>query len=321
MRIVLHAILFILLGSIMPYRVSAQSETDATNPATIVNLPGGFDFYAWQNPAAAGTSNNTYAFINVGGEYNGWSDPLQATNFGFSIPAGATITGIEVQVEKKAEDTYVYDQGMRLLINNILSGNDKSNLSVLWPSTDAVWSYGGADDTWGLALTPGMVNDINFGVSMGCKVIGTGPAYIDAIAIIVYYEPAPPPVGIALSSDGSSPHTSAILELKSSSQGFLLPRMSTLSRNSIGNPTAGLMIYDNTLNKPCYYNGSGWFAVSGAAGAPQPQMNGNKPADINRLMETLNEQQKEIEALKSVNAEQRTRLEKLEGTVSKITGK
>ncbi|MFZ4401352.1 MAG: hypothetical protein ACOYO1_15035 [Bacteroidales bacterium] len=58
--------------------------------------------------------------------------------------------------------------------------------------------------------------------------------------------------------------SSAILELKSSSKGLLIPRMTQAERNSIVVPATGLMIYqtDNSVGF-YYFNGSSWIVVGG----------------------------------------------------------
>lgn len=61
-----------------------------------------------------------------------------------------------------------------------------------------------------------------------------------------------------------SAHSSALLEVRSSSsyiKGFLPPRMTTTEKNAIASPAAGLMVYDNTLNRPCFYNGTSWITL------------------------------------------------------------
>ena len=59
-----------------------------------------------------------------------------------------------------------------------------------------------------------------------------------------------------------TPHSSAMLELKSDNKGMLLPRMSLAQRNAIAAPVAtGLIIYNTTTNNLNYYNGSVWIAL------------------------------------------------------------
>jgi hypothetical protein len=51
---------------------------------------------------------------------------------------------------------------------------------------------------------------------------------------------------------------SSILTIESTTQGFLPPRMTTTQRNAIVSPATGLIVYDNTLNDPFYFNGTAW---------------------------------------------------------------
>ena len=51
---------------------------------------------------------------------------------------------------------------------------------------------------------------------------------------------------------------SSVLELVSTTRGFLPPKMTTTQKNNISSPASGLVVYDNTTNKLCCYNGSTW---------------------------------------------------------------
>ena len=52
---------------------------------------------------------------------------------------------------------------------------------------------------------------------------------------------------------------SAMVDIQSTTKGFLPPRMTTTQKNAIASPAAGLMVYDTTLNVISYYNGSMWI--------------------------------------------------------------
>jgi hypothetical protein len=59
-----------------------------------------------------------------------------------------------------------------------------------------------------------------------------------------------------------SPHESSILDLTSTTQGFLPPRMTDSEMNSLFHPTDGLIVW-NTDNKSLYaYDGSGWLRIA-----------------------------------------------------------
>lgn len=74
--------------------------------------------------------------------------------------------------------------------------------------------------------------------------------------------------GMALNTTGSVANSSAMLDVSSTTQGVLVPRMTQANRNAITSPATGLLIYQ-TDNTPgfYYYNGSSWAAIGGAGGA------------------------------------------------------
>lgn len=45
---------------------------------------------------------------------------------------------------------------------------------------------------------------------------------------------------------------------RSTTKGFLPPRMTTTQRDAITSHTTGLMVYDTTVNKVSVYNGTAW---------------------------------------------------------------
>jgi hypothetical protein len=60
----------------------------------------------------------------------------------------------------------------------------------------------------------------------------------------------------------ASPNLASKLQIDSTTQGFLPPRMSDGQRDAIATPPAGLMIYNTTTNKLNFYNGTAWQAVT-----------------------------------------------------------
>lgn len=54
----------------------------------------------------------------------------------------------------------------------------------------------------------------------------------------------------------SNPNASAVLDVESTTQGFLTPRMTTTERLAIGSPANGLMVYDTTLKSFYHYDSS-----------------------------------------------------------------
>ena len=292
---ILHFTMWIACILCIPQMSFSQNQTSENDPGTMFAVPAAFDNYEWVNPWGASGSDDDYAYFVVSGAYDGYSMPLQATNFGFNIPAGSIITGVQVNIEKFAGASTT-DGGHQLLIGNVGSGDDRRQPTD-WPLEEETWVYGGEDDTWGCTLTPAIVNNPGFGVSVCANVVGTGDVNIDAITMIVYYQPAPPPIGIAIGADGSTPAASAILELKSTSQGLLLPRMTTVQRDAISSPATGLLVFDITAGKPFYYSGSAWQTFSPTASAPSGNGNGISAEQYDQFLKIINEQKKQIEEL------------------------
>lgn len=56
----------------------------------------------------------------------------------------------------------------------------------------------------------------------------------------------------------TAPHSSSMLDITSTTKGFLMPRMSTTERTGIATPASGLEVYDTTTNTIWYYNGTVW---------------------------------------------------------------
>ena len=65
-----------------------------------------------------------------------------------------------------------------------------------------------------------------------------------------------------------NPNTSAKLDVESTTQGFLPPRLTTAQRDVIVNPAVGLIIYNTTTNCLNFYVGSGWNETCGTASLP-----------------------------------------------------
>jgi hypothetical protein len=61
----------------------------------------------------------------------------------------------------------------------------------------------------------------------------------------------------------TTPNISSALEIKSTTQGILIPRMTKAQRDAIASPATGLLIYQTTITQGFfYYNGSAWVALS-----------------------------------------------------------
>jgi hypothetical protein len=65
--------------------------------------------------------------------------------------------------------------------------------------------------------------------------------------------------GVAITSNGTAAHSSAMLDIKSNNKGVLIPRVSSASRKAIANPATGLMVYDSTESTLYMFDGMRWL--------------------------------------------------------------
>ncbi len=71
--------------------------------------------------------------------------------------------------------------------------------------------------------------------------------------------------GVNVGIGTTNPNTSAQLDLSSTNKGFLPPRMTRAQILAIPTPAEGLIIYNTTAKKPCFYNGISWQTFDGVS--------------------------------------------------------
>jgi len=102
---------------------------------------------------------------------------------------------------------------------------------------------------------------------------------IMVIGFVIFY--ATGSAQVAINRDGSLPDTSAMLDIKSTSKGILIPRMTTAERTAIPSPAKGLLVYDTTTVSFWYYNGSAWTNLV-AANSNGWSLTGNSGTDTSK---------------------------------------
>jgi hypothetical protein len=148
---------------------------------------------SWTTPGNIVSSNNSKATYLV--PINGQSNNLDATSFGFAIPATAFIVGIEVDIERMASaSSDLDDEDVFLLKAGVAAGTDHAAVSSYYPTSDSTRNYGSSSDLWGTTWTPAQINAANFGVRLKVDNDDTGTARtasIDHIQVTIYYQPVP----------------------------------------------------------------------------------------------------------------------------------
>lgn len=73
---------------------------------------------------------------------------------------------------------------------------------------------------------------------------------------------------VGINADGSTPDNSAMLDIKSTSKGILIPRMTSAQKTAIVSPVVGLMVYQTDAPAGFhFYNGSAWEQIAGSGGS------------------------------------------------------
>jgi len=92
---------------------------------------------------------------------------------------------------------------------------------------------------------------------------------------------------VGINADNSAPDPSAMLDVKSTTKGFLPPRMNTTQRDAIATTVTGLVIFNTDCNDLQLFNGSGWIPVGNSGTVSTPgTINGNANPCINAVGET-----------------------------------
>ena len=66
---------------------------------------------------------------------------------------------------------------------------------------------------------------------------------------------------VAIGQGTTNAASAALLELESTTMGFLPPRMTETQRDNISSPLAGLIVYNSTTNVLNFHNGTTWGAI------------------------------------------------------------
>jgi hypothetical protein len=170
----------------------SQGPRDPTAAATV---DGGNT--VWINPNNALTLNTIYATA----DHLTNAKPtqyLQTTNYGFTIPAGATINGIVVTITRtpvNSNNTF-YDKTVQLIKGGIKTGSNYAHSTDPaddWISGPQTITYGtGTTDLWGTTWSIAEINAIDFGVAFQVQSNDAVDYFpedpsVDDMQITVYY--------------------------------------------------------------------------------------------------------------------------------------
>ena len=67
---------------------------------------------------------------------------------------------------------------------------------------------------------------------------------------------------VAVNTDSTNPDPSAMLDVKSTTRGMLVPRMTSAQRTAIVTPAAGLLVFDSTTQSFWFYSAGSWVELT-----------------------------------------------------------
>lgn len=161
---------------------------------------------AWSNPGNIISNNSAYASRTLSG--TSVTHYLKATNFGLSIPPGATVLGIKAEIDRSRSNGSqgeARDSEVKIVRSNDTVGSqNKAATGTNWPTVDGTATYpaSGTTDMWGenwsacvatsqtCANGAYNVNHQNFGLVLavtGSSGSTNRVAQVDDIRITVYY--------------------------------------------------------------------------------------------------------------------------------------
>lgn len=176
--------LWLLIGWVAP----AAADMQTRSPSACSDVAG-IGTIAWNNPGRAAASDNNRASASLND--NQASHYLRCADYGFSIPAEATIDGLTVSIERRASSTSrIRDNAVRMVKSGTIQSANRAT-SNYYTTSDTYEDHGGPTDLWDTAWTATDINDANFGAALSAikpTTAGGGTTVeVDHMEITVHY--------------------------------------------------------------------------------------------------------------------------------------
>lgn len=146
----------------------------------------------WTNTGNIFAKDASYASTTAAVTFSGnVSHYLKATNFGFSIPSGATINGITAVYTRCGSGFAAKDVNMFIVKAGTLVGTNKRS-GTPWSASGVMRddTYGGTSDLWGTTWAYTDINDTGFGIAMNCgssSFKGSTTPRVDSVTLSIDY--------------------------------------------------------------------------------------------------------------------------------------
>jgi hypothetical protein len=237
-------------GFLLPRMTNAQMRA-ISSPAqgllafcTDCSTNGDYYFYKGTDWVALGSTtvsvSTTVGSVGSSANENGATITNGVLNL---APANATNPGIVTKTDQTFGGVKTFSNG---IIGNVTgNASTATNVSGLVPIAN-----GGTGTTNGSITGTGALTFAAGGSNQNISITPSGTGSVGIGTLI--------------------PNTTAALDVTSTTKGFLPPRLSSVQRNAITNPTEGLVIYNSTSHCLEVYRGAGWFNLCDKAFVVSP---------------------------------------------------
>ncbi len=254
-------------------RVDATGNLSWSDPSPYINNT--FDLI--------GTGTNTSATMTVGSGAYLVPENLGVVTANTYTGTGSTTDQVDLGTGEVNGVLDVSNGGTGLANipeNAVLYGNSTGGLSYLetqndsYLTTDASGSLTWLPNSGGSSGLEGSGSNNEIAVFSGSSSLTSSPDFTwdDAASEFIVN-------GAVTIGSNSSPDASAVLDIQSSTQGVLMPRMTENDRTSISNPATGLIVYQTDGDEGFYYyDGTQWQLIS-TGGSDYWSLYGNASTD------------------------------------------
>lgn len=172
--------------------VPAEINWARRPPATVAD-DAGTGTRIWSNVGNAKSSDGFFSVAEVPSGTTATAHYLKATNFGYTVPEGETILGIQASIERRESSANfgeVKDSRVRIVKGGTIQATGDKSTGAKWPTAAAVAHYGGEGDLWSNTWTVADVNSSSFGVAISPQLkstLGVKKAEVDEIELVVFW--------------------------------------------------------------------------------------------------------------------------------------